>query len=484
MPDEGYSLDFPSGRCTDFKIALTLGRIPFIEEIIRRSAWGVNFDYLEAELDAANHEDPTSKVNPPRFYSGLRVRGKYRRDWAKATAPSQDSPFHSAKVPIGMLAAYYGNVQTIEWFFGNGPAKAVDEFIKTHKSDKRAELLEKSKWKEHLTDWFGLTCTPARDNAFHAAIIGGKLQGIESVFNIFVQNGVTPLAILQSKQRSPKHDSLLICARLPHGHLQNIYEKYVKYGGDPAVTDEYGYNILHILALTKNAVDLRFCLSQLSVEQKTKMLTSRVARTLHTPIALAVRSHRLDIVKIFLEYGTEQLCLRDGDGNLPMHSASGSGLAKITEALIEASPDALLVEDTSGSLPIEIAEQRYLISNTQTDPFSFVYKASIKAQSRSNWVYDRPELQDPETFLDQNLDNQVMEKMDVKATFEVIKKAMGAVAISERKLVSLIDVSDVVRRATKQLTDSKKEYSPGDHFCCRDSLWQMKEDAETSEEII
>jgi Ankyrin repeats (many copies) len=483
MPYEGYgSLDLPSGRCTDFKLALNLGRIPFIEEIIRRSAWGIDFDQLEAQLDAAYHEDPTSNVTSPRFYSGLRVRGKYRRDWAKATAPSQDSPFHCTKIPVGMLAAYYGNPPTIEWLFGNGPANAVDEFIKNHKSDKRVELLEKSGWREHLTDWFGLRCTPARDNAFHAAIIGGKPEGIESVFKTFVQQGVAPLTILQSKQRSPKHDSLLISARLPHAHLENIFERYVKYGGDPTVTDEYGYNILHILAFTKNDVDLRFCLRQLSPEQKNAMLTSRVARTLHTPIALAVRSHRLDIVEMFLEHGTAQLCLRDGDGNLPIHIASGNGLARITAALIEAYPSGLLIEDTSGSLPIEIAEQRCLISNTQTDPFVFVYKASIEAQSRQNWVHDRPELQAPKTFMDQTLDKQVLEKTDVKATLEVINKAMGGVAISERKLVSLIDVSDVVRRATKRLTDSKREYSPGDHFTSRDSLWQMKEDKENTED--
>src|SRR5579859_3388665 len=150
MPEEGYgSLDHPTGRTTDFKIALILGRIPFIEEMIRRSAWGVDFEMLETELDASHQDDPTAKPNAPRFYSGLRVRGKYRRDWAKATAPSQETPFHSAKLPIGMLAAYYGNPETIEWFFSDGPTKAVADFIRLHKTDKRAELLVKSNWQEH-----------------------------------------------------------------------------------------------------------------------------------------------------------------------------------------------------------------------------------------------------------------------------------------------------------------------------------------------
>lgn len=476
MSNEGWcSLDHPSGWCTDFKIALTLGRTPFIEEMIRRSAWGIDFDQLETELDAAHHSDPTVKRDTPRFYSGLRVRGKYRRDWAKATAPSQDTPFHSAKLPVGILAAYYGNAQTIEWFFGDGPSRAVDDFIKSHKTDKRAELLEKSKWKEHLADWFGVRCTAGRDNAFHAAIIGGEIEGIESVFKLFVESKVAPLTILESTQRFPKHDSLLISARLPHAHFQNIYEKYVRYGGDPAVTDEQGYNIFHILAFAENDVDLRFCLAQIPEEKGSKMLTSRVARTLHTPIALAVRSRRLDIVKIFLEYGKEQIRLRDGDGNLPIHSASGTGLAKITHALIEAEPRDLLMEDTTGSLPIEITQQRYLISRTQLDPIACVYPAAVKSQSSRNWCQDRPELQHPRTFLDQKSDDKVMEKTDITATLDVIKKAMEGLSIGERKLVPLIEVNDVVRRATKQLQATREIYVPGVHLKI-DSLWKKEED--------
>jgi hypothetical protein len=254
-----------------------------------------------------------------------------------------------------------------------------------------------------------------------------------------------------------------------------MYEKYVRYGGDPTIRDENGYNILHILALTKNDVDLRFCLTQLPQEERSKMLTSRVAKTLHTPIALAILYHRLDIVKIFLEYGNEQLYLRDGDGNLPIHSASGSGLPKITQTLIDADPKTLLLEDTSGSLPVEIAQQRYLISNLQTFPFVYVYQTASRSSSTRNWCHDRPELQDPKTFLETKSDDKVAEKADVAATLAVINKAMETVSISERKLVPLREVSDVVRRAT-----TMGEHHPGDIsrlFSNTDSLWE-KEKAE------
>jgi hypothetical protein len=232
----GKNGDAPSDILTDLKIAIALGRVRFIEEIIRRSGWGIDFDLLESGWNA-DKLSSSVKLDAPRFYSGLRVRGTYRREWARASRPNQEAPYHSTKLPIMFLAAYYGNSDTMEWFFGDGPARVVDAFIKSHPKDKRVTLLENVDWKARLPDWFGISFTADQDNALHAAIDGGSIDAVNTVIRLFMNNGVRMLEILESKQRLPKHDTLLMSARTST-LFQPILRMYTAHGGDPTVTGE------------------------------------------------------------------------------------------------------------------------------------------------------------------------------------------------------------------------------------------------------
>src|SRR5579859_3819589 len=373
-----WGYDQPIGPPSDLNIAMILGRTRFIEEILRRTAWGIDFDRLETEQDAK--QEPASKLEPPRYYVGLRIRGKYRRDWAKAAAPSQDSPHHSSKVPIGLLAAYCGNPQTIEWFFSRGPEKAIGDFITSHDGDRRAVLLGKAHWRDTLPEWLGVKFSASHTNAMHAAIIGRSQQGINAVFHEFTDKGIDAAAVLDSTQDEPKHNTLLTSARVV-SNFQYVYEVYTKHGSDPSVSDEFGYNVLHLFAYraahresSQQRSALQFCFDKLSQEQKAKMLSARIVKLLHTPIALAVLAKRLDIVKLLADHGKEQLHLRDRDGNLPIHVAASKGLAKIARMLIDADPTTLLVENTGGALPVEIAEQKYLLTRTQSESLVDVTK--------------------------------------------------------------------------------------------------------------
>lgn len=455
-----------------------LGRTQFLEEIIRRTAWGVDFDLLETEFDAAEQQHSTiTKMEPPRYYAGLRVRGKFRRDWARQTAPSFEAPYHSTKVPIALLAAYYGNPKTIEWIFSDRPVKAIEKFIQTHETDKRAAMLENVGWRKQVAGWFGTKFFTNRDNAFHAAIMGKKVEGIDAVFEFFIKQGHSPSKILESKQQNPKHDSLMISARIGC-HFQNIYEKHTVHKRDPTIVDGHGYNILHILTHTKNAIDLNFVLGRLSDSQKNKMTMQRTFRSLYSPISLAVVSQNINIVTILLEQGKEQLHLRDGDGNLPIHTAVANGYAKIVQLLLDADPTTLLVEDTAGSLPIEIAQSQYLLCRSQTYPIANVSQTATIAQSRRSWCNERPELQDAKSFIVEATELECIDNSDAVTTMEVVMKAMPGVDVKERQLVSLLDVTDVIRRAAKFSSEKDKglEYhTPGVHLTGENSLWQVSQ---------
>lgn len=461
-------MDRPTGKSTDFKISLALGRIPFIEEIIRRTGWGIDFENLEIELEAVEHETPSAKIEPPRYYSGLRIRGKFRRDWARASAPTSDVPYHATKVPIALLAAYYGNAEVIKWMFSDGPEKAVEGFVNDHKSDKRATMLEKVNWRERLGQWFGIKFTPVR-NAFHAAIKGQTAEGIDAVFDQFIKKGITPLIVLDSvgTKKPPVQNGLILGARFSKC-FPNVLEKYIKYGGNLTTKDDCGYNVLHhfMSAATPNVALLKYFLSRLSDEQKATILLSRISDKLSTPIALAVQSSRIDRVSTLLEHGTEQLHIRDGDGNLPIHIAVSKGYEKITRLLITADPSTLNVEDASGTLPIEIAQQRYTIYLTQTHPLSLSPK--INSWTTSG---DRPETLSLSHFLEKKAD--VTEKENPIGTFATVCAAMTGDNCGKRELISLLEVTEVVDRAVKLVKKHDETGSSRDRHC--NSFWEMKE---------
>jgi ankyrin repeat protein len=373
------------------------------------------------------------------------------------------------------LAAYYGNPETIEWIFSDAPLKAIEEFIKSHELDKRAKMLETVKWRSRVAGWLGTKFTSNRDNAFHAALIGRKNEGIDTVYQMFIKQGIAPLTILESKQQKPKHDSLLISARISID-FGNIYEKYAAHRGDPTIVDGHGYNVLHILIHTKNASALNFLLGRLSDFQKTKMIMQKTFRTLYSPISLAVRSQRVDVVQNLLDHGLEQLHLRDGDGNLPIHTAVANGYAKVVQLLISADSTTLLMEDAAGLLPIEVAQNQYLLTRTQVDPIANIY--AVCSYSKVAWYNDRPEHREAKSFVETTSKDSFMDVSDAVATFEVVKKAMAGVDLKDRQFVSLLDVTDVIRRATKYLD---KERGPeyrlvGAHLAGEHSLWQTSKE--------
>jgi hypothetical protein len=63
-------------------------------------------------------------------------------------------------------------------------------------------------------------------------------------------------------------------------------------------------------------------------------------------------------------------------------------------------------------------------------------------------------------------------------TLEVLMKAMEGVDMKKRQLVSLLDVTDVIRRAAKSLDENDKRtyyHTPGSHLAGENSLWYTSE---------
>lgn len=132
-----------------FQLAIILGRLHCLSELIKRTGAGLPIDELAKKSGVASTEKP-------RFYQGLSIRGKKRADWASANGWSGGRK--SYKSPPLLAAAYYGKLESTKWFLGKEPGKQYLAFTKTYEHDGRLKQLEQSaKGVEgSLMNWLGL----------------------------------------------------------------------------------------------------------------------------------------------------------------------------------------------------------------------------------------------------------------------------------------------------------------------------------------
>lgn len=132
---------------SDFVMAMRLGRLRCLEEMIKRTGAGLPLDKLAEESKVEVKETP-------KYYQGLSVHGKKRADWAAAgrgvpvTRSIQMSP------PL-LLAAREGNLAAVEWFLGTAPGRHYTEFARAHKKDARLKKLSMSDkgMEQSILDW-------------------------------------------------------------------------------------------------------------------------------------------------------------------------------------------------------------------------------------------------------------------------------------------------------------------------------------------
>ena len=119
-----------------FDLANRLGRIPMMAKLITKVGGAAP---LPEFVEILHVPVPTRSEE---YYTGLSVRGKRRERWAQSA--SQHQPVY---LPTSHLlkAAFYGNLESVEWFLSDTPLRLYMEFVESIKDDDRVAGIMKTK---------------------------------------------------------------------------------------------------------------------------------------------------------------------------------------------------------------------------------------------------------------------------------------------------------------------------------------------------
>lgn len=301
------------------RLALILGRIEMLEEIMKTVAFGIPW----AELEEADEE---LQMEKPQYYQGLTVYGVKRKDWASSSYPAHGTQSDKIQKPV-QTAAFFSQLESIKWLLSDRPFQCLKGFMDTHPDTMRTKLLKKQGDSLGFLLQKGLgvetTLLP------HLAIKGWVATYPIETFRFLLSR---PGAI---EARTNLHMNLPLYAAQEasdHGHKTAIIAELRKpeYEADFAARDAMGRNIVHHALVPKTmrgATDTKLLAEILELLPNDVMETAwtkRMLGTSQTPLAywLSTQNSNINIpvLRLILKYSKgQELGIANGEGNLPIH---------------------------------------------------------------------------------------------------------------------------------------------------------------------
>ncbi|KAA8568563.1 hypothetical protein EYC84_007581 [Monilinia fructicola] len=304
--DETLTLFEHAVRCYNirreiFNEALSRGRTTMLAEMIRCCGAGVPW----GELVSASGVELKTK---PRYYEGLTIGGKKRKDWAQRPGQFEDPNEFERRFPPLLEAAHMGSIDSVEWFMSDAPMRRFKEFADSNQNDIRIRSLEHGK-------------------------------GFDKVVSKWLN----------------KNSELLLHVAILYNRGQSMTSR-----GD-GITEEVVSRLDSIIKLFHKK-DVQ----EMSLER------ADVYPSALTPLALWMSQHphhdQTEILEVLLKYSTgEELEMINGEGDLPLHVAIKGNQSNLTSFLLSQKPALLYRESATGRTPLEMSHDHY-ISNFLSRP--------------------------------------------------------------------------------------------------------------------
>ncbi|KAK4939530.1 hypothetical protein LTR10_020239 [Elasticomyces elasticus] len=356
----------------DFELALKLGRVELIDEIIKTTGFALPLKSLVDSSKAVVEEKP-------RYYQGLTVHGKKRQDWTDAARGYRGSKVENdIGVPL-LRAILHGNVESTKYFLSDAPLQRYLEFAESYKNDKRIDALMKAErgLQGSLSDWLATS----NHLALHLAVLSRpNTDGTQPVLDQLLHqmphalenrsaHGMTPLQVAFEARR-------YYAAR-----------KLIAAGANQATKDEEGRNVLHSIfdrsyfdrtnpGLLRSVLQIldQDTAASLLLERSKGIATNALRVRGQTPLGLFVEEIKTPIgwqeslqMLLSLTHGKD-LEIMDTTGEYLIHTLVRRSEKDIVRYLAEYKPELLHWENATGMVPLEVAFAKYLRSLIEDVP--------------------------------------------------------------------------------------------------------------------
>lgn len=340
--------------------ALRANRPHMLAEIMQRTGAGIPLN----KFAKASGVEATEK---PKYYQGLSVYGKKRKDWADAgmnTAGYEPVEYRS---PPLLEASRYGVLDTVEWLMSEAPLRCYRQFAQSHGNDKRLQLLAKSnKGFEGFVKKFLGTHAHL---ALHSAVIAE--ESLESLELLQYLTEAVPEAL-----EAKNIDGLTPLAVAFDLYRHRAAKILIEAGADQTARSKSGKNLVHLLLEHADAerdehfAQLKTMMDLIDQRLLPSMFVERCSD--HpgslTPMALWLRAARFmspdwetKVMRFILSYSKgRELDLLNGEGDTPLHVMVRTSNPWRAEVVLEVVPELVNRENAVGRTPYEMAEDQQI----------------------------------------------------------------------------------------------------------------------------
>ncbi|KAJ4196882.1 hypothetical protein NW755_001653 [Fusarium falciforme] len=375
--DHVGSFTFPQ---FDFNYAVEHGKTQMLALIIKRTGAGIPLDHLVKKSGVELKQKP-------RYYQGLTVYGKKRKDWATA-GRNMVVRTSGQKTPPLLHAALAGNLEGVEFFLGDAPHRLYSEFGKSKaaREDSRLRHLKESPggFDRAISKWLGAD----NDFVIHCAVVGEPSSNAIELLEYLVE--ACPGCL--EKKNADGETPLLVACRLGRTEFVKIL---LGANADQSSRNSKGQNILHAaLENTPEADQLRELLDLFDPTLRSHLFLQRNNfnengnTPLHAWVSQACgvqfdddagynrRRHRyyyrnttkpyegqekdaVEMLKLLLEYSKgEELEMLNAAGETCLHTTIMHDMISLARVIVEFKPRLLYRENAVGRTPAELAHDR------------------------------------------------------------------------------------------------------------------------------
>ncbi|KAK0624036.1 hypothetical protein B0T14DRAFT_428976 [Immersiella caudata] len=439
---------------SEFTWAVENGKTQMLAEIIKRTGAGMPLSHLVKKSGVE------MKVKP-KFYQGLTVYGKKRKDWANAgrNLVVRDTGIKTAPVLHATLAC---NIESVEWFLGDAPFRHYTEFgqSKTALADPKLKHLRQTPggFDRALTRWLGAQ----NEIILHLAVMNKPTAEAKKLINYIIQSQPATLEIKNSDGETPL---MTAC----HFGRTDFVKILIAAGADQSVRSKTGKNILHsALSGLPHAEELESFLQALDKDLLPHLFLTR--SNLHndegmTPLHAFVTATStwgwwsarrtsyltderwLTVCKLLIKYsGGAELEMLNGAGDTVLHTAVTACLEPLIRALIEFRPSLMYRENAVGRTPVEVARDRVTAKKLKAPSTPSVPSSSsnsvtgLKTKAPSEFTTGKKGDAKPEA--------------DANNAWMICREMMEKYP-NKRRLVSLHEANDVAKRLGEQYSSSR-----------------------------